>query len=198
MKTLCALALSLCCVSAFAKSKVSNQRPRCATVYSVVSRDSLGNFNQGASKKELKEIRGKLSKKYPDVCYAPPDPSVKIVFFISIVPATYHGHRVVTNTGNTSGTVSGSDGSYADYDGTTTSSAVVPYSFEYGRYMLTVESLDGSKVTVRRRFQQDGIYRTMYGIPLGGRGHHPAQALIEDAVKWIHSGGLDDPLQSAQ
>jgi hypothetical protein len=82
---------------------------------------------------------------------------------------------------------------------TTTSSTAVPYSFEYGKFMLTVETFgaDGEPV-VRRRFQQNGIYRTMYGVPLGGRGHHPAKALIEDAVKWIHAGGLDDPLQSVR
>jgi hypothetical protein len=54
------------------------------------------------------------------------------------------------------------------------------------------------KVTVNRRFAQDGIYRTMYGIPLGGRGHHPAKALIEGAVKWISAGGLSNSYQSAQ
>jgi hypothetical protein len=63
--------------------------------------------------------------------------------------------------------------------------------------MLTVETFGAEgKPVVRHRFQQNGIYNTMYGIPLGGRGHHPGKALIEDAVKWIHGGGLDDPLQS--
>jgi hypothetical protein len=38
----------------------------------------------------------------------------------------------------------------------------------------------------------------MYGVPLGGRGHHPVKALIEDAVKWLHAGGLEDPLQSVR
>src|SRR6185437_1154504 len=126
--------------------------------------------------KELKKLRGNLLKKYPDVCYAAPNPAVKVVFYISVIPATYHGHRTVTNTSNESGSVMANDGSSATYEGTGSSSQVVPYSFEYGRYMLTVESLDGSKITVRHRFQQDGIFRTMYGIPLGGRGHHPAMA----------------------
>ena len=65
--------------------------------------------------------------------------------------------------------------------------------------MLTVETFDSDgKPVVRRRFQQNGIYRTMYGVPLGGRGHHPAKALIEDAVKWIHAGGLANSLQGAR
>lgn len=65
--------------------------------------------------------------------------------------------------------------------------------------MLTVQTMgDDGQPIVRHRFQQDGIYRTMYGIPLGERGHHPGKALIEDAVKWIHNGGLDDPRQSTR
>ena len=194
------LILLLCLVPSLGWTRTAKiqQRPSCATVYSVVMRDKLGNLTQGASDKELKKLRGNLAKKYPDVCYAAPDPSVKIVFFLTVVPATYHGHKVVENTTNESGSVMTNDGSSATYEGTGTSSTVVPYSFEYGRYMLTVESLNGSSVTVRRRFQQDGIFRTMYGIPLGGRGHHPEMALIEDAVKWIHTGGLEDPLQSSR
>jgi hypothetical protein len=90
-----------------------------------------------------------------------------------------------------------------NYDGTvtttSTSSTAVPYRVDYGKFMLTVETMgnDGHFV-VRRRFQQDGLYHTMYGIPLGGRGHHPVKALIEDAVKWIHDGGLEDSHQSAR
>jgi hypothetical protein len=58
-----------------------------------------------------------------------------------------------------------------------------------------------SEITVTQvgiHVAQDGIYRTMYGIPLGGRGHHPEKALIEDAVKWMSAGGLSNPYQSAQ
>jgi hypothetical protein len=190
-------------VGAAAKNK-DNGRPPCATTYSVIQEDKLGNVQQGISKsKDLKWADKDLGKKYPDVCYAAPDPSVKTVFVITVAPATYNGTKVVTNTDTTptSGTVTDTDGNTATYQGTqtTTSSTAVPYSFEYGKFMLTVETFgaDGKPV-VRRRFQQNGIYRTMYGVPLGGRGHHPAKALIEDAVKWIHTGGLDDPLQGVR
>ena len=190
-------------VGAAAKNK-DNGRPPCATTYSVIQEDKLGNVQQGISKsKDLKWADKDLEKKYPDVCYAAPDPSVKTVFVITVAPATYNGTKVVTNTDTTptSGTVTDTDGNTATYQGTqtTTSSTAVPYSFEYGKFMLTVETFgaDGKPV-VRRRFQQNGIYRTMYGVPLGGRGHHPAKALIEDAVKWIHTGGLDDSLQSVR
>ena len=190
-------------VGAAAKNKDNGRLP-CATTYSVIQEDTLGNVRQGISKaKDLKWADKDLEKKYPDVCYAAPDPSVKTVFVITVAPATYNGTRVVTSTDTTptSGTVTDTDGNTATYQGTqtTTSSTAVPYSFEYGKFMLTVETFgaDGKPV-VRRRFQQNGIYRTMYGVPLGGRGHHPAKALIEDAVKWIHAGGLDDPFQSVR
>ena len=190
-------------VGAAAKNK-DNGRPPCATTYSVIQEDKLGNVQQGISKsKDLKWADKDLEKKYPDVCYAAPDPSVKTVFVITVAPATYNGTKVVTNTDTTptSGTVTDTDGNTATYQGTqtTTTSTAVPYSFEYGKFMLTVETFgaDGKPV-VRRRFQQNGIYRTMYGVPLGGRGHHPAKALIEDAVKWIHTGGLADSLQGVR
>ena len=191
-------------VGAAAKNKDNGRLP-CATTYSVIQEDTLGNVRQGISKaKDLKWADKDLEKKYPDVCYAAPDPSVKTVFVITVAPATYNGTRVVTTTDTTptSGTVTDTSGQQVGtYEGTqtSTSSTAVPYSFEYGKFMLTVETFgaDGKPV-VRRRFQQNGIYRTMYGVPLGGRGHHPAKALIEDAVKWIHAGGLDDPLQSVR
>ena len=82
--------------------------------------------------------------------------------------------------------------------GRTARSTAVPYSFEYGRFMLTIGTIgDDGKPITRYRFQHDGIYTRLYGIPLG-RGHHPVKALIEDAVKWIHAGGLDDSLQNVQ
>ncbi|MGA7967028.1 MAG: hypothetical protein WA800_16790 [Terriglobales bacterium] len=191
-------------VGAAAKNK-DNGRPPCTTTYSVIQEDRLGNVQQGISKsKDLKWANKDLEKKYPDVCYAAPDPSVKTVFLITVAPATYNGTRVVTTTDTTptSGTVTDTSGQQVGtYEGTqtSTSSTAVPYSFEYGKFVLTVETFgaDGKPV-VRRRFQQNGIYRTMYGVPLGGRGHHPAKALIEDAVKWIHAGGLDDPLQGVR
>lgn len=197
------LMLLIVSVGASAKNK-DNGRPQCATTYSVVTEDTLGNVQQGLTNpKNVKWADKELEKKYPDVCYVAPDPSVKTVFVITATPATYHGTRVVTttNTTPTSGTVTDDSGNTATYSGTetSTSSTAVPYSFEYGKFLLTVETFgpDGHPV-VRRKFQQNGIYHTMYGIPLGGRGHHPAKALIEDAVKWIHAGGLDDPAQSVR
>jgi len=198
------LALAAMPLRLAAKNKDSG-RPRCASSYSIVQEDKLGNVQQGLSNpKNVKWVNKELEKKYPDVCYAPPNPSVTTVFVITVTPATYNGTRVVTHTESTptSGTVTDtSTGQTATYEGTqtSTSSTVVPYSFEYGKFTLTIETFDtDGKPVVRRRFEQKGIYHTMYGIPLGGRGHHPVKALIEDAVKWIHEGGLEDPLQSVR
>lgn len=179
-------------------AKTSARQP-CVITYSIVERDTLGNVNQGESGKTLKWLTDDLERKYPGVCYASPSQSVRTVFLITVVPAVYNGTRLVTNSADTTGHISDNDGNSATYNGTTTSTTAVPYSFDYGKYMLTVETLGpNDKVTVNRRFAQDGIFHTMYGIPLGGRGHHPQKALIEDAVKWISAGGLSNPNQSAQ
>jgi hypothetical protein len=74
----------------------------------------------------------------------------------------------------------------------------VPYSVDYGVYTLYVERLQGDgKFNVLQTFQQKGLYSTYNGIPLGGRGHHPAHAVIEDAVKWLSAGGLSDPTRGS-
>jgi len=108
-----------------------------------------------------------------------------------------------TNTSPVHGTATDSSGNTSDVNGTiettTTSTSHVPYSFDYGIYTLTVErrTPDG-KFEGLHRFQQKGIYHTMYGVPLGGKGHHPVHAVIEDAAKWVAKGGLNDRLQGLQ
>jgi hypothetical protein len=75
-------------VGVTAKNK-DNGRPPCATTYSVMQEDSLGNVQQGISKpKDLKWADKDLEKKYPDVCYVAPDPSVKTVLVLTVLPAT--------------------------------------------------------------------------------------------------------------
>jgi hypothetical protein len=211
-----ALVLSLLALlsisTAEAKDKKNdNGRPPCATLYSIIQEDKLGNVQQGTTQpKSLKWLDGDLKKKYPDVCYAQPNPSVKTVFYITVTPDTYHGTRVVTNRSTTthddpvSGTIRDDDGNTATMEGTvqttttSTSSTAVPYSFEYGKFMLTIETVgEDGKPVVRHRFEQDGLYRTFYGFG-GGRGKHPQRALIEDAVKWVHEGGLENPFQGAK
>ena len=190
------MSVTACLMTSSAKTSA---RQPCVITYSIVERDTLGNVNQGESGKTLKWLTDDLERKYPGVCYASPSQSVRTVFLITVVPAVYNGTRLVTNSADTTGHISDNDGNSATYNGTTTSTTAVPYSFDYGKYMLTVETLGpNDKVTVNRRFAQDGIFHTMYGIPLGGRGHHPQKALIEDAVKWISAGGLSNPNQSAQ
>lgn len=70
---------------AVAKNK-DNGRPPCATTYSIVQEDTLGNVQQGISNsKNLKWADKDLEKKYPAVCYIAPDPSVKTAFVITDV-----------------------------------------------------------------------------------------------------------------
>jgi hypothetical protein len=178
---------------------------RCGVTFSVVKQDVLKNVTQGLSKNDEKWFTKKLAKKYPDVCYAAPSTSVPFVFLIVVTPDTYHGTRVETETSQhsdpVSGTVTDDEGNTGRYDGTvtttTTSSTPVPYSVDYGIYTLSIESkLADGTYRVHHRFQQKGLYTALYGFIPVGKGHQPVHAVIEDAVKWIHAGGLTDPRQS--
>jgi hypothetical protein len=182
-----------------------NSSPSC-TYFTVVTQDKLNNVKQGLSADDVKWFQKSFAKKYPSVCYAEPAATVPVVFYITVTPDVYHGTRVVSQTSThsdpVSGTVTEQDGSTSQVSGTvestTTSSTAVPYSVEYGIYTLSVErrKSDG-QFEVVHRFQQKGLYYKLYGIPLGGRGHHPVHAVIDDAAKWLSSGGLTDPKQSA-
>src|SRR5712691_2956434 len=178
--------------------------PPC-TYFTVVTQDKLNNVKQGLSPDDAKWFQNTFTKKYPGICYADPAPTVPIVFSITVTPDVYHGTRVVQSTSTHSnpvnGTVTDQDGNTSQVRGTvetaTTSSTAVPYSVQYGIFTLSVERMrNDGKFDVLHRFQQKRLYNTLYGIPLGGRGHHPVHAVIEGATKWIDSGGLTDPRQS--
>ncbi|MGH9358935.1 MAG: hypothetical protein ACRD22_05140 [Terriglobia bacterium] len=109
--------------------------------------------------------------------------------FIAVKAAVYHGTQLGQARSETD--ITGDVNATA----TTTSSTAVPYNVDYGIYTLTVETANGTgKWQVRHRFQQKGLYRRMYGIPVG-KGHHPSRTVIEEAMKWIHKGGLTNPLE---
>ena len=177
----------------------------CTVSFSVVKQDTLKNITQGLSANDEKWFHKKLAKKYPDICYAAPSLSVPFVFLIIVTPDTYHGTRVETETSQqtnpVSGTVTDQEGNTGRYEGTETTtsktSTAVPYSVDYGVYTLSIESKssDGT-YRVHHRFQQKGLYTALYGFIPIGKGHQPVHAVIEDAVKWIHAGGLSDPRQS--
>lgn len=187
----------------FVTTASAQTKPPC-TYFTVVTKDRLDNVKQGLSADDVKWFQKNLAKKYPGVCYAEPAPTVPVVFYITVTPDVYHGTRVVTDTSRhsdpVSGTVTEQDGSTSQVSGTvettTTSSTAVPYSVDYGIFTLAVERRrsDG-KFDVAHRFQQKGLYNTLYGIPLGGKGHHPVHTVIEEAAKWINSGGLADSMQ---
>jgi len=191
--------LLLCVAAATAQSK-----PACAQ-FTIVSQDTLNNVTQGLSADDVRWFERELAKKYPGACYAEPGSAVPVVFYITETAAVHRGTRVVNQTFTQSipisGTVTDQHTNTSDIDATayatTTSSTAVPYSFAYGIYTLVVERrVNGGKFELAHTFQQKGLYKTLDGIPLGGRGHHPAHAVIEDAVKWLNAGGLTDPNQS--
>ncbi len=179
--------------------------PTCTSL-TVVTQDKLKNVKEGLSPDDAKWFREKIEKKYPGACYVDPTPTASTVFYITITPDAYNGTRIVNQTSTQAtpvhGTITDQDGNVSYVNGTeqttSTSSTAVPYSFEYGIFTLVVESRrsDGTFEVVQT-FQQKGIYNTLYGIPLGGRGHHPAHAVIEDAAKWVNGGGLSDQRQSS-
>ena len=148
----------------------------------MVTKDKLDNIKQGLSAEDAKWFQKSISKKYPGACYAEPASTVPVVFFITVTPAVYHGTRVVRQTSThpdpVSGTVTEQDGSTSQVnvtvDTTTTSSTAVPYSFDYGVFTLALERRRGDgKFDVLHRFQQKGIYSTLYGIPFGRQGSSP-------------------------
>lgn len=165
--------------------------PACVVNYTVVTQDTLKNMKWGLFPKDV-EWADKLQKRFPGVCYTSNIEQAHAVLLTTVIPDTYHGMRTVTDTSTTTSTTNSSESS------TTTSSYEVPYSVDYGIYTLLVEQVkpDGTVITLHT-FQQKGLYRQIYGIPLGGKGHHPAHAVIEDAVKWLSAGGLSDPSQSS-
>src|SRR5262249_53362299 len=140
----------------------------------------------------------KVAKKYPDVCYTE-NPTAELVLYISMAPATYHGYRTITHQNTTQNPTSGTvTDTYGQQVGTvegttevtTTSHQTVPVTVPYK--VLTVTVQNGQRVF--HRFQGETLHPTMYGICT--HNCHPVHHLIEQAVKWVHAGGLSDPRQS--
>lgn len=217
MRTILSICAFLCLVSLTQAQTAKPDVPAtCKVLYSMIEEDTLHNVNQGLLASGLKEKDGlkwleKMYKKYPDVCYVAPNSGESIVFVIIETPAVYHGTRVETSTTTkntpTSGTITdttpGSDtygqqvGTYEGTQTTTsTSSTAVPYEVQYGVFTLTIvrKKRDGHFEPVRR-FKVDGLYHWAYGISWG-KGKHPVVNVMEDAIKWIHDGGLNNPAQT--
>jgi len=187
-----------------AAAATAQSQPPC-TPFTVITRDTLNNIQRGFTADDVKWFHKDLAKKYPGACYAAPAPMVAVVFYVTVTPAVYRGTRVVdqsyTQLIPIIGTVTDENTNTSDIaataEVTTANSVAVPYSFDYGIFTLTVERRgDNGKFEPAHIFQQSGLAKTLDGIPLGGRGRHPAHAVIEDAVKWLNAGGLTDPNQS--
>jgi hypothetical protein len=203
MEVLALVALLFYSASAFSQT-TATKASGCVVTFTVITEDTLKNVKQGLLPKDAEWANSSLIKKYPGICYVEPAQKAYVVLYNSVTPDTYHGTRRIANTSTQSGpvnaTVTDQSGNTSRVSGTqettTTSYDNVPYSVDYGIYALFVERPESDgKFKVLQTFQQKGLYSTVYGIPLGGRGHHPAHAVIEDAVKWISGGGLSDPNQ---
>lgn len=215
MKRICSRLILLClfvglrATAQTIKSDEPTLPASCKVLFSMVEEDSLHNLNQGIVAAGIKQKDGlkwleKMYKKYPDVCYVAPNTQESVVFFITATPAVYHGTRVITQShntqSNTTGTVTDNDGNSADLDATTTgtteSSVAVPYEVNYNSYMLTIERrLPNEQFRAVRRFKIEGLYHVTYGFSWG-KGKHPLANVMEDAIKWIHDGGLNNSLQT--
>lgn len=213
------LLLAFAAVPIFAKDKPP--ATPCTTHFTVVQRDQLGNIKQGILPKSEKDLSKFLSKKYPMLCYVSPTEQPSLVFFLNVSTATYHGTRTVANTttSNTDSTVNGTyngsvnggyygdvngtyNGSYnGTYDGnvssttTSTSYSTVPYQFNYQVGTLTIETKETNGTWKPRHVVQgNDICTTLYGVCVSNR--HPGLTILENAAKWVGTGGLNDALQS--
>ena len=189
---------------------VSQTTPRCKIQFSVVRKDTLNNIQEGLTGDDLKWMQTKMVQKYPDVCYVSPTTSVPVVFFIALAKDTYHGTRTVSETHTTQGTMDGTvtdttvgSGTYGQQVGTvsgttqntTTTDREVPYSFPYTVLTLSVETPEPDGTwKVRHNFQNNSIHQQVYGIAVTNR--HPYHSLIEQAMQWVHRGGLGNATQS--
>jgi hypothetical protein len=191
------LILALLSLSALAQSNVP-----CKVTFSVVVKDDLNNMHQGFGPKTLDWYQKKMVKKYPGVCYS--QSASPVVLFFSSSPAVYHGVKQysTTETHNdpVQGTVTDTGGQQVgDVNGTvqttTTTEHSVPYEVNYDVLYLSLEQQqpDGSW-KLMHNFSGKTLHPTYYGICT--HNCHPNYKLVEGAVKWLHDGGLTDPMQS--
>jgi hypothetical protein len=169
---------------------------QCKILFTAVSKDELNNIRQGFQPKTLEWYQKKMLKKYPDVCYVPLTETPVVVMFFSSKPAVYHGVRTASNSGTITDTTPGSD-TYGQQVATTSTDHSVPYEVEYQQLFLSIEQKqsDGSW-KVLHNFAGRTLHPQFYGACV--RNCHPNYANIERAVKWLHDGGLADPLQGVQ
>jgi hypothetical protein len=166
----------------------------CKIQFTVVQVDALGNVQQGISAATRKELDKKLGKKYPGICYAEPSESVELVFYMDFSQkGTYHGSETRTSSTPIVDWTPGSS-TYGQTVATMQSQSSTPVEFDYPICRLTIEHLENGKATPLHVVSRDGLCPTYAGFCVANR--HPWLGAIEDAVKWIAAGGLNDPLQS--
>lgn len=181
---------------------------QCKVTFSVVVKDNLNNVRQGFGPKTFEWFQKKMTRKYPDVCYSTGTPPV--VLFFSAKPDTYHGirHYSTSETHNNpvNGTVTDTTPGSPTYgqqvgevsgnvQTTTTTEHADPYEVDYDRLYLSVELAQPDQSwKVMHNFSGKTLHPTMYGICT--HNCHPAYKMVEEAVKWLHDGGLNDSTQT--
>jgi|SRR6266849_1435163 hypothetical protein len=179
MKLLCRSLLLLLTLPAVAQN--------CKYTFAIVVKDELNNIRQGVDSSTTEWLEKKMAKKYPDVCYRPGAPP--LVFYVSDRPAVYHGTRTVSNDGTIK------DRNTGEVIASTESDQRVPYDVNYRKIYLSVETDDTKGGwNVAHNFQGKTLHPTLYGFCT--RNCHPEQKLFEAAIKWLHDGGLGDPMQT--
>lgn len=160
---------------------------QCKYPFSVVVKDDLNNVRQGLSSKLTQWATEKMAKKYPSVCYS--ENTEDIVFYVSTKPAIYHGTQTVSNGGTINDETNG------QVLARTETSQEVPIEVPYKKLFLVLETkTSDSNWEVRHVFQGETLYNRMYGFCT--HNCHPEQKLYEEAIKWLHEGGLTDPKQT--
>lgn len=187
-------------VAALSACAWAQQASTCATPFTVVLKDKLGNEIQGLSADDQKWFQDKLAKKYPDLCYVAPAELPQTEFYITVTTDVYEGTqtRTSTDTVPVHATVTDQNGNTTTVTGTqrVTSKSEVPYSTRYPVYTLSVGVRQPSGTFVlMHNFQRRGLC-SAFSIMLGKC--HASRDVIEDALKWVHSGELAAALEAQQ
>jgi hypothetical protein len=193
-----------------ATATASIAAPSCRTTFSVVYKDELNNIRQGLPETEEKEVRKATAKRYPELCYVAPGPSASVVFFVATASEKYQSTETQTSsqTVPTQGTVTDAEGNTSTLEGTSRVTTTETVPVERTRQILTLfieRPQPGGSYKLAHTVQEVGCHaggkQAAAAVATAGWSAlfakcHSRRIVIEDAMNWIHSGGLTDPLQT--
>lgn len=154
----------------------------CKVQFSVVQEDTLGNINAGFSKKKLKWYEHHLAKKYPAVCYIAPGPSDSLFLYFGAASGLAYF---------TTGRV-GASGSYT--------ASTLPTRRTAWTLSIIQRQANGHW-QVRCRFapkiSRKRLFLVIATDGLGAIGLSQRKSIFTQAIKWLATGGLTDPMETA-